>query len=149
MKIFCLLLVIAIFVGVLYGGCKAFDIQLYLGFAQAFSHAFTNVPQSLANIWTHDYFNVNTGISWVDSILGDGIVEGIVNCTYRMIDTFKVLGTALKDWVIGQVVLNPINPIFFTSIEDDIYRYSPDDYIYTDSNTPEEETVVPTVPNGN
>lgn len=148
MKAFvCFLLVISVLIAVLYGGCKAFDYDLYLRLASAFSSYFVDVPRSLSDVWTHDYFNINTGITWVDSILGDGLVEGIVNTCYRVIDTFKVMGSALKNFLIAEVYLTPWSPRYFTSIQDDIYKWDDNQYIYDDVfDGAEEENVLPTVP---
>lgn len=147
-KIVCIILVLTICITVIYGGFKGFSIERYMIGLQAVQGKVVDVGKSLSKIWTHDYFNINTGIQWVDSIIGDGLVEGIVNSTYRIIDSFKVLGTAVKDWLVLNTFLNPINPVYFVSYENEIYKWTDDDYTFDEVGTEQDIVVDPTTPSG-
>lgn len=143
MKIVAIILAVSIVIAVFSGSMMAFDFEAMLNGLDKVNILWVNVTEVIGNIWVHDYYDPDSGIDWVDSILGSPFIDVIVNTCYRLIDTAKLLGTFV---ISSNLLLETLTPWKYVKPIDNMYLWTEDQYIWGGSGYDGIETFEPTDP---
>lgn len=143
MKIIAIILAVTVVIAVISGSGLVFDFDSFLNNITRVNTLWVDVTESLGNVWTHDYYNPDSGIDWVDSVLGSPFIDVVVNTCYRLIDTMKLLGIFI---VSSNITLKTLTPWKYFKPIDNMYLWTENQYTWNGSGYDGIETFEPTDP---